>query len=77
MTILDDIAAYKRPTDFMLSDIPLPRTVPLRKIARGQIADSYTFDPRRWEQTWSELQASMAVPAASEESEEVESAVVG
>ena len=37
-----DIAPYKRPSDFMLTDIPLPRTVPLRKITRGQIADSYT-----------------------------------
>ena len=49
-----DVATYKRPTDFMLTDIPLPRTVPLRKIARGQIADSYTFDPKNWERSWAE-----------------------
>jgi long-chain acyl-CoA synthetase len=62
-----DVAAYKRTSDFMLSDVPLPKTV-LRKIARGQIAESYTFDPRRWEQSWAELQASQAAaPAATDE----------
>jgi|GEM_PF-967699 len=61
-----DVAAYKRTADFMLTDVPLPKTV-LRKIARGQIGDSYTFDPKRWEQSWAELQAAQtAAPAAAE-----------
>ncbi len=50
-----DVAAYKRTADFMLTDTPLPRTLPLRKVMRGQIAESYSFDPARWEQSWSEL----------------------
>ena len=50
------LAAYKRTTDFMLSDTPLPKTA-LRDIARGQIADSYAFDPQRWRQSWEELAA--------------------
>ena len=66
----EDIAAYKHPTDFMLTDIPLPRTVPLRKIARGQIADSYTFDPKNWEQSWADQLAAAAIPAGDDEGEE-------
>ena len=50
----EDVAAYKRPVDFMLSDLPLPRTMPLKKLARGQISDNYTFDPERWAESWSE-----------------------
>lgn len=65
-----DVAMYKRPTDFMLTDIPLPRTVPLRKLARGQIADSYTFDPKHWEQTWAEHLVAVAVPAGDDAEEE-------
>jgi long-chain acyl-CoA synthetase len=61
-----DVAAYKRPTDFMLTDIPLPRTVPLRKIARGQIADNYSFDPENWERSWAEQLAASAVPEDDE-----------
>jgi long-chain acyl-CoA synthetase len=70
-----DIAAYKRPTDFLLTDIPLPRTVPLRKIARGQIADTYTFDPASWEQSWAEYLAATATPA--DDDEDAESAAAG
>jgi long-chain acyl-CoA synthetase len=65
-----DIAAYKRPTDFMLTDIPLPRTVPLRKIARGQIADTYAFDPANWERSWAEHLAATAAPADDDDGEE-------
>ena len=68
-----DIATYKRPTDFLLTDIPLPRTVPLRKIARGQIADTYTFDPSNWERSWAEHLAATAAPA-DDEGEEAASA---
>jgi long-chain acyl-CoA synthetase len=66
----EDVAAYKRPTDFMLTDIPLPRTLPLRKIARGQIADSYTFDPRNWETSWAEHLAATAPPAGDDGDDE-------
>ncbi len=66
----DDVAAYKRPTDFMLTDIPLPRTVPLRKIARGQIADSYTFDPRNWETSWAEHLSAAATPGGDDSDED-------
>lgn len=68
-----DIATYKRPTDFLLTDIPLPRTVPLRKIARGQIADTYTFDPSNWERSWAEHLAATALPA-DDDGEEAASA---
>ncbi|MHB8375513.1 MAG: AMP-dependent synthetase/ligase [Dehalococcoidia bacterium] len=63
-----ELAAYKRVTDFMLTDAPLPKTA-LRKVARGQIADSYTFDTRRWEQSWRQATeaAAVAVGAGSEE----------
>ena len=64
-----DVAAYKRPTDFMLTDIPLPRTKPLRKIARGQIADAYSFDLKYWEQSWQEAIAA-AAPEPDEADEE-------
>ncbi len=57
-----DVASYKHPTDFMLTDTPLPKTVPLRKIARGQIGESYDFDLARWEQTWADVVAAAAAP---------------
>ena len=62
----DDVAPYKRITDFMLTDVPLPKTA-LRKVARGQIADSYAFDARRWEQSWAELMAAAGAPDEAEE----------
>ena len=62
------LAAYKRTTDFMLSDTPLPKTA-LRDIARGQIADSYSFDPQRWQQSWEELAAAATGQAAPEQDE--------
>jgi long-chain acyl-CoA synthetase len=65
-----DVAMYKRPTDFMLSDIPLPRTQPLRKIARGQIGDAYTFNPERWAETWAEHAAAMVPPPADDTDDE-------
>jgi long-chain acyl-CoA synthetase len=54
-----DVATFKRTSDFVLTDTPLPKTV-LRKVARGLIADAYTFNPERWERTWSELQAAQS-----------------
>jgi long-chain acyl-CoA synthetase len=41
------LATYKRVTRIELSDEPLPKT-PLRKVARGRIADVYEFDYGRW-----------------------------
>lgn len=65
-----EIAAYKRTSNFMLSDQPLPRTKPLRKIARAQIADTYEFDIVRWRESWpAYVEASSAVPGASDDDE--------
>lgn len=62
-----DIASYKRVTDFMLTDEPLPKTA-LRKIARGQIADSYSFDAQRWEASWQDYVD--PAPTPSDDAEE-------
>lgn len=62
----DDVASYKRITDFMLTDVPLPKTA-LRKVARGQIADSYAFDVARWQRSWADLLAAAAAPDDVEE----------
>ena len=67
------LAAYKRTTDVMLSDAPLPKTA-LRDIARGQIADSYTFDPRRWQQSWEELAAAADAQAMADPEDSLASA---
>ena len=64
-----DVAAYKRPTDIVLTDRPMPRTLGLRKIMRGQVAEMQEFDPRTWEQSWKELMAASAPPAADEPDE--------
>jgi long-chain acyl-CoA synthetase len=69
---LADVAPYKRPVDFMLSDTPLPRTLPLRKIARGQIGDNYTFDPERWSDTWPEHLEAIATPGSSGPADDIE-----
>jgi long-chain acyl-CoA synthetase len=64
------IAQYKRVSDFMLTDAPLPRT-PIRKVMRGHIADSYSFDLERWAATWQDFVAAAATPSAdAAESEE-------
>ncbi|HYM15397.1 MAG TPA: AMP-binding protein [Dehalococcoidia bacterium] len=64
-----DIAAYKRTSDVVLTDVPLPKTV-LRKIARGLIAESYSFNLERWARSWEELQAAQVVPPADPEDED-------
>ncbi len=63
-----ELALYKRVTDCMLTDMPLPKTA-LRDVARGQIADTYSFDAKRWQQSWDEL-ASAAVPGSQGDVEE-------
>ena len=71
---LVDVAAYKRPTDFVLTDTPLPRTLGLRKIMRGQVAEIQNFDPRTWEQSWTEHLEATAPPASDEPEEALVSA---
>ncbi len=46
-----ELAPYKRVSDLTITDAPLPKTAIL-KIARGQLPGSYTFDLKRWEETW-------------------------
>ncbi len=48
-----NMAAFKRVTDIVLADEPLPRTA-LRKIMRGHLRDAYDFDPGRWAESWPE-----------------------
>jgi long-chain acyl-CoA synthetase len=62
-----DLAAYKRVNEIILTDTPLPKTA-LRDVARGQIKESYAFEPKRWEES-----ASGALnPAAAATAEEDE-----
>jgi long-chain acyl-CoA synthetase len=42
------LAPYKRTVRCVLTDTPLPKTVPLRKVSREQIAEDYSFDLKRW-----------------------------
>jgi hypothetical protein len=51
--------------DFMLTDTPLPKTA-LRKVARGQIADSYRFDLQRWEESWREYVEASLTPVSDD-----------
>lgn len=48
-----DVATFKRIIEIDLTDEPLPRTA-LRKVMRGNLQDTYSFDPDRWAVTWSE-----------------------
>jgi long-chain acyl-CoA synthetase len=66
---LADVAAYKRPAEIVLTDTPLPRTLGLRKIMRGQIAEVLTFEPRTWELSWTEYLEATAPPTADEAEE--------
>jgi hypothetical protein len=59
-----ELAPYKRVTDVILTDAPLPKTAIL-KVARGQLPAAYTFDLKRWEETWRD-QPSL-IPAAPAE----------
>ncbi len=46
-TIAKDLAPYKRVSDLVLSDTPLPKTA-LQDLARGKVANSYSFDVETW-----------------------------
>jgi long-chain acyl-CoA synthetase len=65
-----DVAAYKRPTDIVLTDRPLPRTMGLRKVMRGQVAEVHEFDLRTWELSWQDVLDEAAAVPGSEESDE-------
>jgi long-chain acyl-CoA synthetase len=43
----EKLAAYKRVGRIELTDGPLPKTA-VRKVARGRLADSYSFDYEKW-----------------------------
>jgi long-chain acyl-CoA synthetase len=42
-----ELAQYKRVSQVILTDTPLPKTA-LRKVAREQMSDDYSFDVKRW-----------------------------
>jgi long-chain acyl-CoA synthetase len=42
-----ELAPYKRISQVIITDAPLPKTA-LRKVARGQLSDDYSFDVKRW-----------------------------
>ena len=44
------LAPYKRVSEVILTDTPLPRTA-LLDMARGQLPESFTFDVQRWERS--------------------------
>jgi hypothetical protein len=67
-----DIAQYKRAVDFVLTDAPLPRTKPLRKLARGQIVDEYSFEIGRWTAGWPQHLEAIATPGGNDPDEELE-----
>jgi len=64
------IAAYKRIAEITLTDEPLPRTA-IRKVMRGQLAESYTFDLERWARSWKEFLEATAAPGGEPEPETV------
>jgi long-chain acyl-CoA synthetase len=43
-----ELAPYKRASQVILTDTPLPKTGALRKVAREQMSDDYSFDVKRW-----------------------------
>jgi long-chain acyl-CoA synthetase len=51
-----DLAPYKRISELILSDEPLPKTA-IQKVIRYQLKETYTFDYTRWEQSTAALLA--------------------
>jgi long-chain acyl-CoA synthetase len=68
-----DIAMYKRVVDVTLTDEPLPKTA-LRKVMRGRIGESYTFELSRWADSWRET-LELAEPPAADSDFQYEEAV--
>ena len=56
------LAPYKRISELLITDSPLPKTG-LLKIARGKLPESYSFDLKRWEET--ALEQAAAAPDQS------------
>ncbi len=69
-TFAAQLAPYKRVSDLILTDTPLPRTA-LQDIARGQLPDSFSFDLERWKSNAAEQMMETAeVEAEASEEEE-------
>lgn len=49
-----ELAPYKRVSQVVIADTPLPKTA-LRKVAREQLADDYSFDVKRWAESAQQL----------------------
>lgn len=56
-----ELAPYKRVSEVILTDTPLPKTA-LRKVARGQLPESYSFDLKRWRRNAEGLAAGSPAP---------------
>ena len=56
-----NMAPYKRVSDLMLSDRPLPKTA-LRDLARGQVANPESFDLEHWKTSAPEEEAPNSEP---------------
>jgi long-chain acyl-CoA synthetase len=69
-----DVAAHKRTTDLVLTDTPLPKTA-LRKVMRGQLAESHTFELDTWERTWADVEAANSGQPAGEQEDEEEAVI--
>ncbi len=57
-----ELAPYKRVSEIVLTDTPLPKTAGLQKVIREQMRESYSFDLKRWLQS----AAAPAAPSAPE-----------
>jgi long-chain acyl-CoA synthetase len=55
------LADYKRVARLELADEPLPKTA-VRKVARGRLADTYTFDYARWVESQAAADTATASP---------------
>jgi long-chain acyl-CoA synthetase len=51
-----ELAPYKRVSEVILSDSPLPKTA-IQKVIRHQLRESYAFDYKRWEESAADLLA--------------------
>jgi long-chain acyl-CoA synthetase len=49
------LAPYKRTVDCILTDAPLPKAGALRKVARELLAENYSFDIKRWQESAASL----------------------
>lgn len=47
-SFMRELAPYKRISELIVTDQPLPKTAGLQKVIREQLHESYSFDARRW-----------------------------